>query len=165
MKNIQYIRTIPFAVILLLAIVSLSACSFNSSISIGNYVSDVNSNVQQAVGLTREFRKIKDDLDTRSPDDAVECTDILDKLSECYANILKLEAPERYDDIDKELKTNAKEALTEISGLKSLISTSQDTGDDSLYKHDSQDIIERYEEIYSAVVDLSAQAQTRFRND
>lgn len=165
MKNIKYIRTIKTAVVLFLLIVSVSACSFNSSISIGNYVSDVNNNVQQAVGVTREFRKITDNLDTRSPDDAQECIKLLDELSEYYTNILKLEAPDRYDDIDTELKTNSKEALNEISKLKSLINTSLDTGDDLLYKHDSQSIIEKYEELYLAVVDLSAQAQTRFRND
>ncbi len=165
MKSIKSTKIIFVVFTLLFTVATVSACSFNSSISIGNYVSQVNSNVQQAVGLTREFRKIKDNLDTRSPDDAKECTELLDKLSELYTNLIKLDAPERYTDIDEELKNNSKTALTKLSELESLISTSQSTGDDTLYQHDSQTVIDKYEEAYTSIVELSAQAQTRFRND
>ena len=149
MKFFKGIRIVSVAFTLLFTIAALSACSFNSSISIGNYVSDVNSNVQQAVSLTREFRKLKETVDTRSPDDAKEYTELLEKLSQLYTNILKLEAPERYDDIDAELKDYSQKALSYISKLQSLIAVSQDTGNDSLYKRDSESIIEDYEEAYN----------------
>ncbi len=165
MKITKYIRAISAAFMLCFIITAISACSFNSSISIGNYVSDVNNNVQQAVSLTRELRKIKEDIDTRSPDDAKQYTELLDKLSELYTNLLKMDAPERYTDIDSELKTNSEKALSKISQLRSLVTASQNTGDDSFYRQDSESVIGEYEEAYNTIVDLSAQAHTRFRND
>ena len=165
MKTNKNIRLISAVLLLLVIVAAMSGCSFNSSISIGNYVSDIDSDVQQIVILTRDFKEIREDIDTRSPDDAKEYVEILDKLADLYTEILKTEAPDRYDDIDKELKDNSSEALSIISELKSLITASQNTGDDTLYKRESQSAIEKYDEIYTDIVDLCAQARTRFRND
>ena len=60
---------------------------------------------------------------------------------------------------------HAKTALADISELKSLITVSQTTGDDAIYKRELPNIMEEYDNAYNELSDLSAQAQTRFRND
>lgn len=165
MKRFTKIRSFAAAITALVLAAVLSACSFNGGSSISNYVSGVNDNVHEAVNLTRKLRQQQEKLDTRSPDDAAETVELLDELSELYTNLSRLEAPDRYDDIDTDLKENSKKALASISELKSLITTSQNTGSDSLYKRDSENIMAEYEEYYNNLVELSSQAQTRYRND
>ena len=91
--------------------------------------------------------------------------EILDKLSDCYSRLLELQAPDRYNDIDDDLKKNAGEALADVSQLKSLINNSQTTGSDSLFKTDSQRIMAHYETIYNELTDINSQTRTRYRND
>ncbi len=143
----------------------LSGCNFNGGLSVTGYVSDVNGNIHEAVNLTRQYKKLNEKLDTRKAEDSAEAVEILDKLSECYSNVLSLQAPDRYNDIDDDLKKYSSEALADVSQLKSLINNSRSTGNDIMYKSDSKRIFEHYDNAYNELIDLNSQTRTRYRND
>ncbi len=143
----------------------LSGCNFNGGLSVTAYVDQVSDNIHESVNLTRQYKKLSEKLDTRNAEDAKAAVEILDKLSDCYSRLLELQAPDRYNDIDDDLKKNAGEALADVSQLKSLINNSQTTGSDSLFKTDSQRIMAHYETIYNELTDINSQTRTRYRND
>ncbi len=157
-------KSVILAAIIFIAVI-FSSCSFNGGISVGNYVNSVGDCMHDTVNLTRELKKIQDSKDTRSPDDAKIYNETLDKLADLYAKLITLEAPDRYDDIDDDIKSNAKTVLSDISQIQELISVSQSTGDDTLYKMELPDIMEEYTKSYNELSDLSNQALTRYRND
>lgn len=156
-------------IFLLLLTVSLAlgiaGCSLNGGLSVGGYVNSINSDMHDIVNITRSLREVQENSDTRSPDDIKDYVELLGKLEDLYSDLLMLEAPNRYDDIDDDIKLHAKTALADISELKSLITVSQTTGDDAIYKRELPNIMEEYDNAYNELSDLSAQAQTRFRND
>ena len=143
----------------------IAGCSLNGGLSVGGYVNSINSDMHDIVNITRSLREVQENSDTRSPDDIKDYVELLGKLEDLYSDLLMLEAPNRYDDIDDDIKLHAKTALADISELKSLITVSQTTGDDAIYKRELPNIMEEYDNAYNELSDLSAQAQTRFRND
>lgn len=165
MKHLRKSFFLCFAVIISAMSIFLSGCNFDGGLSVTGYVEQVNGNIHEAVNLTRQYRKLNESLDTRSPDDAENAIELLDQLSECYNNILSLQAPDRYNDIDDGLKKYSSEALADVSQLKSLISNSQSTGNDKMYKTDSKRIFEHYDAVYNELIDLNSQTRTRYRND
>ena len=143
----------------------IAGCSLNGGLSVEGYVNRINSDMHDIVNITRSLREVQENSDTRSPDDTNDYIELLGKLEDLYSDLLMLEAPNRYDDIDDDIKLHAKTALADISELKSLITVSQTTGDDAIYKRELPNIMEEYDNAYNELSDLSAQAQTRFRND
>lgn len=155
------------ALLLCAAVIALfsAGCSLNGGLSVGSYVGSIDSDMHDIVNSTRALREIQEKTDTRSPDDVKSYNEILDKLADLYSNLILLEAPDHYDDIDDDIKLYAKTALADISELKSLITVSQTTGDDNIYKRDLPNVMEEYDKAYNELSDLSAQAMTRCRND
>lgn len=147
----------------LMMIFVYSGCNIMSA-GTEDYVETVRQDMLQAVNMTRELKEQQKKLDARSVDDAKKCMDTLDNLDKVYSDMILLESPDKYDDLDDEIKQNSESSLSYIKALKSLITTAVNTGDDSLYKQESQHIMEQYEENYTALVDLGSQVTTRFRN-
>ena len=158
-------KTIIALLMAVLMIVSLSACSFNGGQDITDYVNAVSDDIHEAVNLTRDLKKQQETLDARSIELAEKNLDTLSRLAELYSILAKIESPKRYEDIDEEIKDNAKKALADVMELKSLVTTATNTGNDTLYKQDYQNIMDDYEPVYLELVDLGSQVTTRYRND
>ncbi len=158
-------KTIIALLMAVLMIVSLSACSFNGGQDITDYVNAVSDDIHEAVNLTRDLKKQQKTLDARSIELAEKNLDTLSRLAELYSILAKIESPKRYEDIDEEIKDNAKKALADVMELKSLVTTAKNTGNDTLYKQDYQNIMDDYEPAYLEIVDLGSQVTTRYRND
>ncbi len=164
--NKKTIKILLSSVLMLIVIITcLSGCSFNGGLSVSNYVDTLNNDVHRTVNLTRRYKKIHESLDPRSPEDAKQAIEILNELSDICSEIVKLDAPDRYNDIDDDLKINSSEALASLSELKDLINVSLETGNDKMYKTDSKKLFDKYEKAYLEIVDLNSVAQTRYRND
>ena len=149
----------------LLLIFTLSACSFNGGRSVAEYVDTVRDDTRKAVNITRDIRKQQETLDCRNKDDAKKLIASLDELSSLYTELSKLDSPDRYTDLDEEIKTNSETALGCVSQLKTLASTAMNTGDDTFYKQEYAGITEEYDAAFNILVDISSQVTTRFRND
>ena len=114
-------KTIIALLMAVLMIVSLSACSFNGGQDITDYVNAVSDDIHEAVNLTRDLKKQQETLDARSIELAEKNLDTLSRLAELYSILAKIESPKRYEDIDEEIKDNAKKALADVMELKSLV--------------------------------------------
>lgn len=143
---------------------TLTACNIDAP-GTTEYVDSVRQDMLQAVNLTRKLKEQQKKLDARSIDDATKNMETLDQLDNIYSDLIKLESPSKYDDLNDDIKKNAKSALAYTKEVKSLVSAAMNTGNDSLYKQDNKHIMEQYEENYTALVDLSSQVTTRYRNN
>lgn len=146
-------------------IFTLTACSFNGGADAAGYSDSIRSNVHEAVNLTRDLRKQRENLDTRSADSANVILGTLDKLNNIYSVLVKIDSPARYEDLNTDIRKQSKTALACVDGLRSLIRTSLNTGSDNMYKQDSGKIMEKYEKAFEELVDLSSLVTTRYRND
>lgn len=151
--------------ICLIIVLSLTGCSFNGGRTVTAYVDNVREDMRQVVNITRELRKELEGLDCRKKDEAQSCIEKLDTLCSLYDSLSKLEAPDRYTDLDSELKAGAGEAMSRLSGLKSLMTSAMNTGNDELYRSGNKEIMEEYNQIIDDLVDVSSRITTRFRND
>ncbi len=148
----------------LIFIIGISGCGINAP-GTKQYVESVKEDMLQAVNYTRKLKEQQKSLDARSIDSAKENLETLDTLDDVYTDLLRLESPSAYSELDDEIKENASSALSYIKELKSLVTTAMNSADDFLYKQDSPHIMEQYEKNYSSLVDLSSQVTTKYRND
>lgn len=150
--------------IAVLMVFALAGCHINAP-GTKEYVETVKEDMLQAVNLTRNLREQQKKLDVRSIDDANQYMEILNQLDAIYTNLIQLESPADYSEVDDKIKENAASALAFVKQLKSLVTAAANTMNDSLYKQDYQHIMEQYEECYSTLVDLSSEVTTKYRND
>ncbi len=152
-------------IVSLVIVLVLAGCSFNGGLTIQRYVDKVKDDVHEAVNITREYKKLAATADCRNKEEADKMLDQLEKLSDIYSDLCTLEAPDHYDDLDDQLKPDSAKALGYVSEIRELITSARNTGDDTLYKQNSEDIMKEYDTVYLEIVDLSQQVTTRFRND
>lgn len=148
----------------IVVMVGMSGCHINSP-GTKDYVDSVNNDMLLVVNNTRKLKEQQEKLDTRSPDDAKDYMQTLNILDDEYTDLIRLDSPEAYRELDDDIKENASQALSYIKELESLVTTSVNTADDFLYKQDCPHIMEQYEKCYTELVDLSAQVTTKYRND
>ncbi len=164
MKRSMNFKSVLSFLILTAVILSFSACTIDTP-EIRSYVDNVKSDMLEAVNNTRRLKKEQQSLDIRKKENADQTQKTLENLEEIYSGLLKLEAPSEYDELDSEIKKNAKDALGYVSELHSLVKTAADSGNDSLYKQESVHIMNDYEIIYTNLVDLNSQVTTKYRKD
>ena len=155
-----------FSVLMMFVLsVLMSGCSFNGGRSVKQYVETVREDMRSAVNISRELKKKDETLDCRNKETAKDYLDSLKQLEDLYAELSGLNAPDRYTDLDNDLKTWSEEALSNTAKLKMLVTTAMNTGDDTLLKQDHESIAADYDNAVSELVDISSQITTRYRND
>lgn len=159
------IRTVFSALLLVVFVFSISGCSFNGGKTISDYVESVRECTRVTVNVTRELRKQIETTDCRIKLDAKLIIEKIDLLSEYYNSLVKREAPDRYSDLDADLKKEASDALSQLSALRSLVNTAMNTGNDELFRASCSSIMDEYNKTVDDLVNTSAQITTRFRND
>ena len=164
MKALRFSKTIISLILLTATIFIVSGCSIDSP-GTSDYVGTIKNEMLEAVNLTRKLKTQQQELDVRKSNDAADTRETLEGLDQVYTNLLHVEAPEGYTDLDTDIKTNAEAALGYISELSSLVNTAETTGDDALYKQESVHIMQEYEICYNELVDMNSQVTKRYRND
>ncbi len=161
------IKTLPRIIALfLLVIIALSSggCRLDTIQHNNDYVASVKRLVDDVVKDTREIKTFRETFNCRETEPSKQYISVMDSLCDSFQQILKLQATNEFDDYDNQLKESAKQALQEISQLKSLTSYSVETGDDTFYQNDVKELYQAYEFSYENLKDLSAQIQTYWRN-
>ena len=142
----------------------LSGCGINAP-GTKEYVDSVKQDMLVSVNETRKLKEQQKTADVRTVDDADANMQTLDNLDNVYTDLILLESPDAYNELDDEIKKNSSSALSYIKELKSLVTAAKNTANDSLYKQDLHHIMEQYEENYNALKDLGSQIITKYRND
>ncbi len=164
MKIKNRLKTIGLFSVLILTMI-MSGCSFNGGRSVKQYVDTVKDDMRSAVNITRELKKANETLDCRNKESAKEYIVSLQQLEDKYAELSCLDAPERYIDLDNDLKTWCETALSSVSKIKMLVTTAMNTSDDKLFRQNQEGIMIEYDKAVNELVDISSQITTRYRND
>lgn len=142
----------------------LSACSTENSRKTESYVTSVKTLVNDSVNNTRTLRTQYDEFNCKENESSNAYISTLETLSDLYGQLIKLESPDDYDDLDEQIKSNANEVLSIITELKTLVKYAVENADDSLYQKDKEELLNNYYEYYNTLTSLSSEVQTRFRN-
>lgn len=153
-------------VIILTAIMMfvLSACSTEESRKTEEYVSSVKTLVNEAVNSTRTLKTQRESFDCNDSQLSKAYISTLDTLADLYEQLIKLEAPDDYNDSDQSVKLYAEQALSDVIEMKGLVQYAFQNSDDSLYKKGIESLTDSYQECYNQLVSLSSEVQTNFRN-
>lgn len=142
----------------------LSACSTEESRKTESYVSSVKELVNSCVNTTRTLKTQKENFNCQDSVTSKEYISSIDKLADLYGSLLKLEAPNSYDDLNESLLVNSENALSNINELKTLVQYAFANNDDSLYQKNAEKLYNSYQNSYNNLVSVSSEIQTRFRN-
>ncbi len=143
----------------------LSACSTENARKTESYVSSVKSLVNEAVNNTRALKIRCDEFNVNDTQTSKIYTSNLITLEDLYEQVLKLESPDDYDELDEQVKTNAEGALSTVTEILNLVQYALDNKNDSLYQKDKDELFEEYQKYYDTLVELSSEVQTKYRND
>ena len=143
----------------------LAGCSAGTTKQNQEYVDLVKTLVNDSVNYTRELKEQDETFNCHNETIANEYISTLDTLSDFYQNLIKLNATADFDDLDKELSSEAALALSDISEMKSLVSYAVEKGDDTLFQRDKDRLFDDYQTHYNKLTELSSEIQTRWRND
>ncbi len=156
-------RSIVFMITAMLMFV-LAGCSAGQNQQNEEYVNSVKTLVNDSVNSTRDLKEQDETFNCHNETVSKEYIHSLDTLSELYQNLIKLNATADFDDLDKELSSEAALALSDISEIKSLVSYAVEQEDDTLFQRDKNKIFDDYHTHYNRLTELSSEVQTRWRN-
>ena len=159
-----YKRSLAFFMAAVMMFV-LAGCSSAKEQQNEEYVSSVKKLVDSAVNHTRTMKTVDEKFNCHNESSANNYIHTLDELSDIYQTLVKLDATDKFSDLDDELSIKASSALSDISELKTLVTYAAEKEDDTLYQNDNHKLLDAYETNYSGLVDLSLEIQTRWRND
>lgn len=142
----------------------LSACSTEKSRKTEEYVSSVKTLVDDSVNNTRTLKTQYDEFDCKDSQSSKAYISTLGTLADLYEQLLKLEAPDDYDDLDNQVKENAEGALSIVTEIESLVKYAFQNSDSSLYDKNIETLFNNYQDYYDCLTDLSSQVHTRYRN-
>lgn len=161
MKTIKITLSIVAAVILLSA---LCGCNIDTINKNNTYVSSVKQLVDDTVKYTREYKEKKETFNCREAEESKAILSDIDSICDGCRQLLRLQATDEFDTYDETMKTEARLCLEHMSQIKTLTSYAVDTGDDTFYKNDIEELYKNYYESYENLKGCSLEIQTYWRN-
>ncbi len=154
------------AVFLLAAvfIMMLTGCDVETHRKNNQYVSDVKNLVNDSVNLTRKLKQQSEELDCKDAEKVRGYLLAADDLINTLQQIQKLRPTNEFDEMDERLKTASEAALNNISQIRSFVAYARDSGDDTIFKRESDSYYTLYLESYDKMKQLSSEIQTYWRN-
>lgn len=142
----------------------ITGCSSETVKRNDKYVSSVKSLVNDVVNLNRVYKEQDENFNCHDPESIETLTGTMDKLTEKFNSILKLQAENEFRKYDNDLKSKAKEGLQIITQLRTLVKYSEVQLDDKLYQNEKEELNAKYSDVCSEMRSLSSEIQTYWRN-
>lgn len=144
--------------------VSMTGCKQTEYKKDDKYVSSVKRLVNESVSVTRIWKEQDETFNCHDTISTKEYIASLDKLTDIYKELVTLQASDKFDEYDKQMKDDAKNALSVTSDIKSLVKYALEQSDDSLFQKEKKDIFQKYQECCDNLTLDSSRIQTFWRN-
>ena len=148
----------------LLTIFVITGCSTQSVKKNEKYVASVKSIVNDVVNLNRVLKEQNEEFNCHDPVSSEQLAETMDKLTDRFENILKLQAEKEFKTYDSELKEKAGEGLKIMTEYRMLVKYSEEKLDDKFYKNEKEELDKKYVDICADMRNLSSEIQTYWRN-